>query len=454
MEEKNKYTSEEQSALSGAKQDYAADSAKDAAIAAGAAGPQNKDPFQLLPPEIPTQEGPLGILYDFNDGARVLLPEGKWHVQIIDDESGNILFACDPDRGWVVSSKKYYVPFRIKVWRRGEQKPLIDHVLDLKNKPVLLKFPVGTLGDLMGWFPYAERFMQKHQCITECAMGQEIIDIVKDQYPDITLSTPQKIHMTAPYASYKIGLFFGGNLNDQPIDFRMVGLHKTAGYILGVDPEEERPRLNLDQPRTITEPYVCIATKSTCQAKYWNNGHGWPIVIEHLKQMGYRVICIDRDKTVGSGYVWNQLPYGVEDYTGTKPLQERINLLRHADFFIGLSSGLSWLAWACKIPIVLISGFTLPICEFKTPYRVYNSHGCSGCWDDITLRFDHHDFFWCPRHKGTDRMYECTRLITGKQVIGHIERLMQDEKLKPPKDRQQLVTHPFTQSVFATFNDK
>ncbi|MGP2504560.1 autotransporter strand-loop-strand O-heptosyltransferase, partial [Pantoea ananatis] len=36
---------------------------------------------------------------------------------------------------------------------------------------------------------------------------------------------------------------------------------------------------------------------------------------------------------------------------------------------------------------------------------------------------DHKDFFWCPRHKGTERQFECTRLITGKQVSGVVDRL-------------------------------
>ena len=151
-------------------------------------------------------------------------------------------------------------------------------------------------------------------------------------------------------------------------------------------------------------------------------------MIDHLKKAGYRVLCIDREATYGQGFVWNHIPYGAEDFTGALPLQERIALLEHADFFIGLGSGLSWLAWATGIPVVLISGFSLPNCEFYTPYRVINTHGCFGCWDDVNIHFDHKDFFWCPRHKGTDRQYECTRLITGQQVINHIERLRQSLK--------------------------
>jgi autotransporter strand-loop-strand O-heptosyltransferase len=400
--------------------------------------PIKEDPFYIPPPELPTQEGPMGLRYDFNDGARVFLPRlprGKWRARITDDASGNVLFACEAEEGWVVSTKKYYVPFRVEVWVKGAgdsdekdttEQQVLDHTLDLRGRPVLIKFPVGTLGDLIGWFPYAEKFQRKHGCLLECALGQELIDIYRDQYPEILLSAPREVRTEAPYASYRMGLFFGGDKDHQPIDFRMTGLHRTAGWILGVDPEEAPPRLNLDVPRRIPEPYVCVATKASCQAKFWNNGHGWEQVVDYLKSRGYRVLAIDKEATVGMGYVWNHIPRGAEDFTGGLPLSERIALLRHADFFVGLSSGLSWLAWACGIPVVLISGFSLPVCEFRTPYRVFNSHGCNGCWDDMTLRFDHHDYFWCPRHKGTDRQFECTRLITGKEVIGHIERLMRD----------------------------
>ncbi|WP_201478863.1 autotransporter strand-loop-strand O-heptosyltransferase [Escherichia coli] len=379
----------------------------------------------VLPPKIPTQTGPENIRYDFNDGARVFLPEGNWHVRLLDADSDNILFSCDTGKGWVTSTKKYYVRFRIQVFRQGADIPLLDETLDLTGKPVLISFPVGTLGDMLAWFPYAERFQTLHQCQLECSMAQNIIDLLAPQYSQILFSTPDNPKMSAPYATYRVGLYFGGNTDNQPVDFRQVGFHRSAGYILGVDPRESRPRLDLSAPRTIDEPYVCIATQSTCQAKYWNNGTGWSDVITHLKTLGYRVLCIDRDAHYGEGFVWNHIPWGAEDFTGNIPLQERVNLLHHACFFIGLASGLSWLAWACRTPVVLISGFSLPDSEFHTPWRVFNSHGCNGCWDDTSLNFDHHDFMWCPRHKNTPRQFECTRLITGKQVNCVVDRLHQ-----------------------------
>lgn len=390
--------------------------------------------FILNPPEIPTQIGNRGIKYDFNDGARILLPKGKWHVQIEDDETDNILFSCDPDEGWVLSTKKYFIPFRIRVWDRESQELVLNHTLDLKGKEVQIKFPIGTLGDIIAWLTYADRFQKKHKCKCELSMAKPLAELFKGQYPNLIFTgLPGKFKFKKPYASYILGLFFKGNTTYQPIDFRKVGLHHTAGYILGVDTKEEAPKVKLGSKRKIKERYVCIATKSTAQAKFWNNGSGWEEVIKYLKDIGYRVLCIDRDEVAGNKYVWNRMPHEAEDFTGNKPLQERIELLEHADFFIGLGSGLSWLAWCCKIPVILISGFSLPMCEFYTPYRVFNTHGCNGCWDDTSVDFDHYDYFWCPKFKDTDRQYECTRLITGKQVIGHIKRLMLDHNLKNPK---------------------
>jgi autotransporter strand-loop-strand O-heptosyltransferase len=270
----------------------------------------------------------------------------------------------------------------------------------------------------MGWFPYAVKFQERHGCRLTCAMSEKLIPLFRDAYPEITFLSHDEVETTRYYATYSIGLFFDDkDFVHQPCDFRHVGLHRTAAYILGVDPSEAAPRIVLaNDVRPITELYVCIATQSTTQSKYWNNPHGWREIVGFLKAAGYRVLCVDQKPTHGHGLVWNQIPHGAEDETGDKPLTERARIIRHADFFIGLSSGLSWLAWAAGTPVVLISGFTHPTNEFETPYRVINYHACNGCWNDVRVRFDHKDFLWCPRHKDTPRQFECTRLITADQV--------------------------------------
>ncbi len=396
-----------------------ASSAGSSAVAA--ADTQEKRPFPP-PAKEPTQQGPRGIRFDFNLGARVAVPEGgEWRVRLSDLDAGNILFESQNKGAFINSAKRWFVRFRIEVWEHGEK--LLTHDYDATGREVLIQFPVGTLGDTMGWFPYAVKFLARHRCKLTCAMSGLLIPLFRDVYPDITFITHEEVVAERYYASYCIGLFFDdAECVWQPTDFRMVGLHRTAGYILGVDPTEEPPKIAFDDPGPpIDGPYVCIATQSTTQCKYWNNPHGWREVVRFLKDRGYRVVCIDQKPVHGGGIVWNHLPHGVEDLTGDRPLAERARWLKHAAFFVGLSSGLAWLAWAAGCKVVLISGFTHPLNEFATPWRVINWHACNSCWNDPRLRFDHKDFLWCPRHAGTPRQFECTRLITPIQVCRTIE---------------------------------
>jgi autotransporter strand-loop-strand O-heptosyltransferase len=375
------------------------------------------------PAERPTQHGPNGILFDFNLGARVILPAGEWRICLRDLDTGNVLFESQNSGAFVNSAKRYYVRFRIEVWDHGE--PVFRHDYDAADREVLVQFPVGTLGDTMGWFPYAVKFQQQHRCRLTCAMSGLLIPLFRDAYPDITFLTHEEVQADRYYASYCIGLFFDDADHIwQPCDFRHVGLHRTAGYILGVDPTEEPPRIAFaDDGPPIDGPYVCIAVQSSSGCKYWSNPNGWREVVRFLQDRGYQVVCIDQRPVHGTGLMWTHIPHGVRDETGDRPLAERARWLRHAAFFVGLSSGLSWLAWAAGVKVVMISGFTHPTNEFATPYRVINYHACNSCWNDPRVRFDHKDFFWCPHHAGTPRQFECTRLITPAQVIQTIERI-------------------------------
>lgn len=405
-----------------AQRDLSTQSASSATVHNGVAAelePTSDTKFPYPAPcALPTQEGSGGLRFDFNHGCRVALPPGEdaWRVRLSDLDTGNVLYETDLKAGGVTSTKHYYVRVRIEVWRQGES--IFRHEYCAHDRDVLIHFPVGTIGDSLGWFSYAVKFQKRHGCKLTCAMGEKLIPLLRDAYPEITFLTHEQVKPERYYATYYLGLFFEDKeFVFQPCDFRHVGLHRTAGYILGVDPTEVPPTIAVDdESRPIAEPYVCIAVQSTTQCKYWNNPNGWREVVSFLKQSGYRVICIDQKPVHGAGLIWNHIPSGVEDETGDRPLAERAQWLKHAEFFVGLSSGLSWLAWAVGIPVVLISGFTHPTNEFTTPYRVINYHTCNSCWNDVRLRFDHKDFLWCPRQKDTPRQFECTRLITAEQV--------------------------------------
>jgi autotransporter strand-loop-strand O-heptosyltransferase len=350
--------------------------------------------------------------------------EAPWRVRLSDLDTGNILYETEIKGGRINSAKRYYVRFRLEVWQQGER--LLAHDYDAADREVLIRFPIPTLGDPLGWFPYAVKFQEAHGCRLTCAMDPRMTGVLRGAYPDIAFITEDEAEPHRYYATYTIALHFlqGGMYEHKdrvPCDFRFVGLHRAAGYILGVDPTETPPRIALsDESRPLPEPYVCIATQSTSQCKYWNNPTGWRDIVAFLKEAGYRVVCIDQKKVHGQGLIWNHGPAEAEDQTGDQPLLERARWLKHADFFVGLSSGLSWLAWAAGTPVVMISGFTHPITEFATPYRVINYHVCNSCWNDPQVHFDRYDYLTCPRHKDTPRQFECSRLITAEHVKGVI----------------------------------
>ena len=380
------------------------------------------------PAAVPTQHGPDGVRFDFNLGARVLLPPrsdgGEWRIKLSDDATKNVLFESKNAGASVSSSKRFFVPFRVEVFD-GDNR-VLDHVYDCADKDVLIQFPIGTLGDTLAWFPYAAKFQEQHGCRLTCAMSGLIIPLLASSYPQIRFVTheamvEQKLE-EGFYATYSLGLFFDDAANVwQPTDFRLVGLHRTAAYILGVDPVEIAPLIEADAGRPIAERYAVIAVQSSSGCKLWNNPMGWREVVAHLKAKGLRVICIDQKPVHGSGLLYNHIPHGAEDETGDRPLSERARWMKHAEVFIGLSSGLAWLANAAGVPTVLISGFTHPTNEFPTPYRVINWHTCNSCWNDPAVRFKHDDFMWCPRHQNTPRHFECTKLITGAQVTAQIK---------------------------------
>jgi len=373
-----------------------------------------------------------GLTFDFNYGARIQVPPGNGRVKIMDRDSGLTLYDASASNVIVTSTKKYYVNFRIEFYQ--DDKLIFEHNLDLRGRNVLIKYPVGTLGDIIAWFPYAREFQRLYGCQVYCAMAPEIAALFQSSYPELHFIGPNERPREC-YASYYMGIFFPcDDRNHQPVDWRIVGLQKTIPYLLGLSVKEIRPVIRIESMnRSIKEPYVCIAAQATSQAKYWTNPGGWMRIVQYLKDKGYRVLCIDQKMYHGFGSYWNTIPYGSENFTGAKPLTERAELLFHADFFIGLSSGLAWLAWAVGKPVVMISGFTLPLNEFYTPYRVINYHICNGCWNDSSLEFNHADFAWCPRHKDTVQQFECTRFITAAQVQHAIDHLMHDYDLNPIK---------------------
>ncbi len=417
----------------------------------------NVDVF--VPPAKPTQTGPEGILYDFNSGCRVWCPKredgAKWHVKIFDGDK--LIEHQKLTWGLTETARKYFQEFRFEVWAYygiAGFKLIFEHSYKLFTKTVLVYFASTALGDTLAWVPACDQFQQKHHCHVTVVCNTKVTELFGGNYPNLTFMSHEafKKDQTEYYASYYCGLY----LNDKkkqglPVNCRDIGLHFIPNYLMGIEPVETRPKLAVDYGEHPYggEPYVCIATLSTAQAKHWNNPAGWHEVVKFLKDAGYRVVDIDRDMYVGRDTHWNHIPWGVKNDTGDKPLSQRCKMLYHCDFFVGLPSGLSWLAWAVnKPPVVMISGFSQPHSEFYTPYRVGTPAGCTGCWNDHSYSFDNFDHLWCPRHKNKPKMFECTRIISSNLVKDMIRKIPGFRgAVEKPRPKLTFNFEPLTQRV-------
>ena len=321
---------------------------------------------------------------------------------------------------WVKLNREYYTKWKTEV--RENNNLIYENVLDLEDKRVYISFGSKSLGDTLAWIPYCEEFRLKHNC--KLIVSTFMNYLFKTQYPEIEFVEPGEVVLNI-HAQYRLGWFYNkdGELNSNihKTDIKTQPLQKTATDILGLDYKEIRPNLNL--PNVEKKKKVGIGFHSTAQAKYWNNKSGWQEVVDYLNNLGYECMIYSKE---GEGYMNNFYPKGVSVFKGGN-LQEVINDLSTCEFFIGLGSGLSWLAWACKLPVVLISGFSEKWAETKLDtYRVINENVCHGCfnWD----RLDAGDWNWCPLHKGTDRQFECSKQITSEMVIKEINKIMNKEE--------------------------
>lgn len=344
--------------------------------------------------------------------------EKKYKVQFINNKGFVEYETLLSVNMWAKLNKQYYQDWEIKIY--DENDLIYQNKMNLKDKRVYIHLDSSSLGDTLAWFPPIEEFRKKHDCQVICSTFHNYL--FEKQYPQIEFVKPGNV-VNNIHAMYTIGWFYNDNntinYDKNPNNFRDQHLQKTATDILGLDFKEVKPKLNfVPKKRPIDKKYFTIATHSTAQSKYWNNPTGWQEVVDFLKNEGYEVVLLSKEP---DGYMGNKNPKGVIKLNN-KTLDEIMNYIHHSEGFIGLGSGLSWLAWALNKKVFLISGFSKPNCEMDDCVRIFTPEPlktCNGCFN--IFRLDPGDWNWCPLHKNTERMFECTKSITGEMVIDKIK---------------------------------
>lgn len=282
----------------------------------------------------------------------------NYFVEFIDKKTGEIINKQSfISNTYVYGYRQWFTQWIVKVYDNENTLIHIDF-LDLTDKPVFIKIDATALGDNLAWVPYVEEFRKHHNCRMICSTFFN--DLFKDIYPNILFVKPNtKIENI--YAQYYIGANSTNNLIYSPSNSTKIPLQKVASDILGLEYKEVIPNLINDFlpiKRNVEGKYVCISEHGSHSKKEWKAGEdGWQKIVDFLNDNDYKVLVISKEPTNLKNVI---------NLTGDISLKERINDLHHADLYIGVSSGLSWLAWSVGTPVMMISDCTPKWHEFQT----------------------------------------------------------------------------------------
>jgi autotransporter strand-loop-strand O-heptosyltransferase len=369
---------------------------------------------------------PLGFKFTFDYGPRLDCTgpssSSPAIVKFKDKNTGNYAYSGDTSPGLFTSLyRKWFTPWIVEVYQDGELIYEFDFEKSLRRGKVCISIDSASLGDTLAWVPVAEEFRRKYDC--DLYVDSFWSELLCQYYPEIRFHH-SGYREPGTNAVFGLGWYEETDRNTHRRDPRTISLQQVAGDILGLDIQSDALFHNIPETVYKSTPliegkYVCIAMDSTANAKHWHYPDGWQILVDHLNSQGYQVVVIQKQGTSLKGVI---------DKTGNFDILERAVDIYHSQFLIGIGSGLSWLAWSLSKPVIMISGFSDPKCEFSTKnYRIINKNVCNGCFNDPAHKFDRGDWNWCPRLKDTERRFECTTSITPEMVFDAIKSIEQKE---------------------------
>lgn len=290
-------------------------------------------------------------------------------------------------------------------------------------KTVCIHLLSNSMGDTIASTPYVSEYQKKHNVNVIFNINDPYIFLLNECYENIQFVGRNEV------IEY-----------DEKIDIDYV-FNKSiqGGYAeqLGFEnPPYIRPVVSIPKLlRPIKNKYVALGVHSTCQIKYWNHPNGlisqgdstnWNELSAILRKRGYTPVTVEKDELYGLSPFYNGVPSKSNKQIG-KSLLDAVNIINHSEFYIGLSSGMSWVAHALGKKVVMISNFTEDWNEFDLSLddyiRITNKSVCHGCWNKVNVEhtFNKNDWYWCPLHKDTERQFECHKSITVNDVMEQIK---------------------------------
>lgn len=301
---------------------------------------------------------------------------------------------------WMKCNKRYIGNFFVEIRNnQGILKERISFLHHLKGKRVFISFDSASLGDTIAWFPYVLQFQQRYQCKVIVSTFKNFL--FETAYPELEFVEPG-CTVENIVAMPQLGWFWDGNKElTNPVT---IPLQQTATDILNLPYKERKPRMAYKpKPFYSDKKYVCISVQSTAQLKLWDK---WQELVDVLIEKGFDVYEISKDECDLKNI------QTLKD----KSLETVMDVLAGCEFYIGLSSGISWLAWAMSVKVIMIANFTTSDHEFEC-IRIENRSVCNGCWNNPMFRFNKGDWNYCPEHEDTPRQFECHKSISVNDVL-------------------------------------
>ena len=266
------------------------------------------------------------------------------------------------------AGRQWYTNWRVLIHSENND-VFYQNDFDLKDRIVFIKFDAFALGDTLAWIPYIREFKNKHEC--RVIVSTFWNDLFENAYPDLLFVAPNT-RIANVYAQYYIGTHNQINLSYQPSLYLDNPLQKIASDILGLEYKEIRPKVHYEYTEEMKKfddlirnrKYVTLSEYASLRVKEWNVPGGWQSMVNLFKLNGYEVVVVSKEYS----YLKN-----VINYSGDLSIQLRAHQIKNASYHIGMSTGLSWLAYAMGTHVFLISDFTPPYHEFQNNCtRIYN----------------------------------------------------------------------------------
>ena len=271
----------------------------------------------------------------------------------------------------VSGQRQWFTQWRILI-ADSEGILIFQEDLNLEGKNVFIKSDASALGDNLAWMPYIEEFRKKHSCNVICSTFFNELFI--DSYPDILFVEPNT-KVSNVYAQYYVGTSNDINPTYSPSRYLENPLQKIACDILGLPYTQIKPNVgvSINYPK---KKKVTLSEYASLRVKEWYAPGGWQRIVDLFNRYGYEVCVVSKEYSYLSGVV---------NKSGTRPLSERVMDMAESEYHVGMSSGLSWLAWACHCHVFLISDFTPPDHEFECT-RIYNPNSPKKVIDYLETR--------------------------------------------------------------------